>query len=760
MRYRAFISYASADRALGERFQRAVEYYRIPKPLRGADRGSGIVPKRLTPLFRDRSDANVSGDLGAALEAALANSDALVPLCSPAAAKSKWVNHEIRRFKALGRGSRIFPVILAGTSRRYDPELAPDGAFPPALFQRFDSAGEIIEGEDPAPLAADIRPEGDGLDSARLKVVAALTNIPLTELTGRQLEAERRERKIVRAVAAVMAVLAIAASVAAIVAYRSAEAARMRLSNAIEMAARRVDDAAGFSDAYGVPIEAVRELLTGAGVDFATLIGESDTGVPMVELQRGRLLLLFSGLYGAVGDREEQLARAREGVAVLSHVPVRRQLSHPSTWLATLPAAADLTAEQLAGVEALARALIDNTANAREIVSLLEQGRAKAAQAGRQDFVARFWSLEGEHEYNAGNVDAAHKAQTAALKALDTYLAPANSAASSAERAAALSDRAELLLESGESGSQKKALEDQAAAVEVFKTQAASAPTDNGAQRRLAQAITRHGDMLYAVTACWAESLPQFKRAHELLSKIHDRDPGRLDYARDLTIVLERLGDVMLQNRDLPAARKYFDDLVDLRRAALARTGATEESRRDLASALEQQGDLAIGEKAPGRALALFDEARSLRGEDDPSAPMDQRDLVLSHDLALLWFKTGNARSAGGQGSWREAYETSIRQIEPFITSGQAPTGWLRDVAVFRSGYGDALARAGQMAEARKQWSAALALIEQQLKIQQDDRHLIADRADLDTRIRSGRVPAVAPAQASGCAPGSQNPRG
>ena len=335
MRYRAFISYASADRALGERFQRAVEHYRIPKPLRGADRGSGIVPKRLTPLFRDRSDANAAGDLGAALDAALASSDALVPLCSPVAARSEWVNHEIRKFKALGRGSRIFPVILSGTPHRYDPERAPDGAFPPALFQRIDAAGAIVEGADPDPLAADIRPEGDGFDSARLKVVAALTSIPLTELTERHFEAERRERKIVRAVAAVMAVLAIAASVAAIVAYRSAKEAQMRLSNAIEMATRRVDDAAGFSDAYGVPIEAVRELLTGAGVDFATLIGESDTGVPMVELQRGRLLLLFSGLHGAVGNHKEQLARAREGVGVLAGVPVRRQLSRPSTWMAT-----------------------------------------------------------------------------------------------------------------------------------------------------------------------------------------------------------------------------------------------------------------------------------------------------------------------------------------------------------------------------------------------------------------------------------------
>jgi len=468
-------------------------------------------------------------------------------------------------------------------------------------------------------------------------------------------------------------------------------------------------------------------------------------------------LLLFSGLYGAVGDREEQLARAREGVAVLAGVPVHRRLSRPSTWLATLPAAPDLTAEQLAGVEALARALIDNKADDREIASLLDRGRTQAAQAGRQDFVARFWSLEGDRAYNAGDLATAHKAQTAALTALDTYLSAANPAGPSAERAAALSDRAELLLESER---HKEALADQAAAVAVFKTQADSSPADNSAQRRLAQAATRHGDMLYAVTGCWTESLPEFERARDLLTKIHDRDPSRLDYARDLTIVLERLGDVMLQSGELPAARKYFDRLVELRRAALARTGASEESRRDLASALERQGDLALGEKTPDRALAAFDEARSVRGKDDPSVPADQRDLVLARDLAVLWFKTGAARSGARHGSWREAYETAIRLVEPFIASAQAPPGWLRDVAVFRSGYGDALARAGQLADARKQWSAARSLVQQQLKVQPDDPRLIADRSDLDTRILSGRVPAVAPAQAPGCARSSRNARG
>ena len=124
---------------------------------------------------------------------------------------------------------------------------------------------------------------------------------------------------------------------------------------------------------------------------------------------------------------------------------------------------------------------------------------------------------------------------------------------------------------------------------------------------------------------------------------------------------------------------------------------------------------------------------------------------MLARDLAVLWSKTGAAPSAARQGSWREAYETSIRLVEPFIASAQAPPGWLRDVAVFRTGYGDALARAGQSRRRAQQWSAALALIEQQLESQPDDRRLAADRADLDTRLRTGRVPAAAPAQAPGC---------
>ena len=138
------------------------------------------------------------------------------------------MNEEIRTFKALGRESRIFPVIVDGEPRRYDAGDAA-GSLPPALFQRVDAAGVVVSDDGPEPLASDVRPTGDGFLLARLKVVAALTGVSLTELTERQHEAERRERIIVRSAAAAMAVLAIVASIAAVQAWRSAETARERL---------------------------------------------------------------------------------------------------------------------------------------------------------------------------------------------------------------------------------------------------------------------------------------------------------------------------------------------------------------------------------------------------------------------------------------------------------------------------------------------------------------------------------------------------
>ena len=729
MRYRAFISYSSADRVVGERFQRALERYRIPKPLRGQDRGAGPIPKYLTPVYRDRSDASTSADLSTELGDALADSEALIPLCSPESARSKWVNTEIRRFKALGRGDRVFPVLIAGRPVRHDARDAADGAFPPALFERVDVNGTVVGDTGAVPLAADIRPDGDGFDVARLKVVAGLTGVPLTELTQRHMAAERRERRIFRAVAAVMTGLTIAVAVVAVAAYLAADAARTRLSKAIEMAARRVDDGAKYADQYGVPIEVVRELLAGARRDFAELIGDDDTRVPMADLQRGRLMLLFSRLHGLLGESADQLSSARRGVDTLARVPSARRWSAPSTWFADLPSHEQVVGEQLAGVETLALAMANAGHDAAEVWATLERGRDAADRAGRPDLVSRFWSRISELHYGLGDVEKARAAQDAAIAAFDAHVA----GVPTAERGAALSDRAKLLLESER---HQEALADQQEAARIFERDALARPDDAAAQQRLGQALARYADSVYAVTGDWTEPQHALERAEIVLGRLAERDPSRVDFHRDRLTVVERLGDSMLQTNRVALAQSYFERLIEGRRRLFQRDPASPENRRDLAVALERQADIELALNRPQQALTFLDEARGLRAPAGGVGTPDSRDLVLIRDLAVLWAKTGSARSAARVQSWREAFETAIGLMVPIVDAGDAPSGWRQDVALFRGLYGNALESAGDRARARTQWAAALVLVEEQLRERPEDPRLAADRRELQGRLK------------------------
>jgi len=188
-RYAAFISYSHADNAAARRLHSALEGFRVPRALVGASSPWGPVPRRLPPVFRDRDELPASGDLGSELRSALAESRFQLVLCSPAAARSRWVNEEILAFKRLHGEHRTLAVILSG-----EPGDA-NGAecFPPALRFRLGPDGGL--GTEPAePIAADLRPGKDGRRLALLKLVAGIAGVPLDALARR--DAARRQRQL------------------------------------------------------------------------------------------------------------------------------------------------------------------------------------------------------------------------------------------------------------------------------------------------------------------------------------------------------------------------------------------------------------------------------------------------------------------------------------------------------------------------------------------------------------------------------------
>jgi len=178
-RYRAFISYSHSDEAAARWLQRALEGYRLPSSLRQSHPG---LPARLYPVFRDRDELASAHDLSDSIRQAMDNSDALIVVCSPAAAASRWVSEEIHRFRESGRGYRIFCYLVAGSP---DPAAA-NCSFPIALLQ--DREGAPLH----EPLAADATAGGDGRRNAMLKVAAGLLDVGVDDLKRR--DAQRQTR--------------------------------------------------------------------------------------------------------------------------------------------------------------------------------------------------------------------------------------------------------------------------------------------------------------------------------------------------------------------------------------------------------------------------------------------------------------------------------------------------------------------------------------------------------------------------------------
>jgi tetratricopeptide (TPR) repeat protein len=188
--YRAFISYSHRDKAFAQKLHRQIEGYRIPAKLVGRKTVVGETPRRLRPVFRDREELPASGDLSAELSAALRNSMFLVVICSPASARSRWVNEEIRQFKQVHGDSRVLAIVVDGEPHASETPGREDlECFPPALRVRLGPDGELSD--IPAePIAADVRRHADGERLALQKLVAGLTGLKLDELVQR--ETQRR----------------------------------------------------------------------------------------------------------------------------------------------------------------------------------------------------------------------------------------------------------------------------------------------------------------------------------------------------------------------------------------------------------------------------------------------------------------------------------------------------------------------------------------------------------------------------------------
>jgi tetratricopeptide (TPR) repeat protein len=218
LRYRAFLSYSHRDAALSQRLHRRLEGYRIPRAVR---RGDGSAPpSRLHPIFRDRDELATAGQLSQSIEQALAESAALVVVCSPAAVASAWVDAEIAWFRRHHPQRPVFAFVVAGDPGR-DPRLDPAAAALPLRLLLADP--DAVDGPLGEPLAADARAEADGFTSAFFKLVAGLAGVRYDDL--RRRDQRRRQQRWMLASGSTLVLAAVFAGLA-LEATRARDAAR------------------------------------------------------------------------------------------------------------------------------------------------------------------------------------------------------------------------------------------------------------------------------------------------------------------------------------------------------------------------------------------------------------------------------------------------------------------------------------------------------------------------------------------------------
>jgi tetratricopeptide (TPR) repeat protein len=732
VKYRILLSYCHRDKALGRWLQGELDAYRIEEDLVGRHTPAGPVPRTLRPIFRSREDGGdiLTEQTSAALQAA----QFLVVLCSPAAARSQHINELIHRFNAMRRADRVIPVLVNGEPGDPDTEC-----FPPALRFRLgpDRRPTDAHGE-PIP---DARPDGDGRDLARRKVLARVLGLGLDDVAR---NSERTRQRLIRTRCAVAAgLLAITMAYEGGFAWARYELARddVLLDGLLEGATAATSRAMTLSRQTGMPRALSLGLLAGAE-DRLRNLAEIGRDTSQVRLRKASMLIEFARHYAALGNDELQQARATEADQLMQRLAAEapgrlaRDLSVTYNELGDVMHAQGRLKEALASYRA-SRALVDRLA-------------ANPDNAGRQRELAA-------NHLRIGNVDAAQGALDAALASYQTSLAI------DARRGAAdAPDTRRLygLMVSQEKigdvlrvqGELDEALASYQASRATAEQLTAAEPGNADWQRGLAVARVKIGDVL-AAQGKPDEALASYRASNAIARRLAAAEPGNTGWQNDLGLSHERMGFVLEARGDLVAAlREYRTSLAIAAKLSAADPGNAG-WQRDLGIAHEHIGDVLRLQGDHPRALKEYEAKRAIIGL---LANADPGNAGWQYELGSIHARLGVALEARGDlEAAQKEYEACLRVGSRFAAADPANAGWQRDLAVTHGKLAAVRHRLGKarqaLADLRKGRDIMAALVTTAPAFEP----WTSDLAQFDSHIAmlEGRAPAKRAVKAQAAAP-------
>jgi tetratricopeptide (TPR) repeat protein len=644
-KYRAFLSYAHADTRWARRLHRRLEAFRIDKDLIGRPTAHGAVPATLRPIFRDRDDFTAGHALTDQTVAALDASAALIVLCSPASAKSHYVNEEIRLFKSRHPDRPVISVIVDGTPG--DPERE---CFAPALRFKVTADGTVTDIPDDE-LAADVRESGDGFDRALAKVVARLLDLATDDVFRRAERARRRSANIRNGIIAALALLAISTMGSAVYAWHLLRTNEAFLEATLKEATEIVNTAVSQAEKYNVPRTATLEFLTRAERLFDNM---ARLGRPTPELRRQKawMLIQFARNYEILGDTTKQRERADEAHRIMAalaadtgdDLATLRDLSvgqdeRGDVFVAQgdLPEALRVYRDSLGIRNRLAKADPGNAfwqgdlsvsydkignvlvaqGNLPEALASYRDGLAIAERLATADPGNADWQRSllvsyrkvGDMQVAQGDFDQALTPFHASLAIADRFAkADPGNAGWQRELSVSYQRVGNVLVAQGNLPAALRSFGDSHT---IFDRLARADPHNAGWQRDLSVSYNKVGDVLVAQGSL-DQAIMSYRASLAIADRLAKSDPGNTVWQRDLSVSHSKVGEVLVAQGNLPEALTSFRDSLAIA-ARLAKTDPSNVGwQADLAASHGQRGQLhvALGDKA--EAMRLFKAGRAI----------------------------------------------------------------------------------------------------------------------------------------------------
>ncbi|MGO8954371.1 MAG: tetratricopeptide repeat protein [Rhodomicrobium sp.] len=688
--YKAFLSYSHADTASAKWLHKRLESFPL-SGLAGRETALGPAPKSLRPIFRDREDFSAGHSLTDQTIASLDASAALIVLCSPASASSRYVNEEIRLFKSRHPVRPVIPLIVNGK-----PGGAANECFAPALRFELDAEGTVTD----RPLhilAADIRDAGDGRELALAKVVAALIGVPSDEVFRRAERERRRQTRLRAAIAATILLLAgaggylgwrsytqqqtltdIEALVNQYAPIGSAEAAQPGARERLRSAFESIAKGTATDPRYARALDLIK---AGKPREAEPLLRESAEEEEAAGLKRIKQAAEKYRNLGAIAGYAD-LKRAREYFAK----------------------AAQLDPENIPGMELLG-------SMEKEAGNLSEAARAfkrvlSTGQIGRDD----------EDLYNArlGMGDILVQRGDLA-EALESYreasaeanrLAKANPGNAFWQRNVSLSYErvGDVFRARGNLQDALKSFRESLAIAEGF---ASAHPNDAGWQRDLSVSYVHVGDVLVA-QGNLQEALKSFREGLAIANRLAKSEPNSAIWQRDLSVLHERVGDVLVEEGNLADAFENYRDGLGIAERLAKSDPSNASWQRDLWVAYEKVGDVLRAQGSLPEALNSYNNGLGIAAR---LANADPANTLWLRDLSASYLGVGGVlRTQGNLAEALKSFRDSVAVLERLAKSDPSNVDWQRDLSVAYEKVGDVLWAQGSLPEALAGYRDSLAI--------------------------------------------------